>query len=77
MQRHIFSHKELAEALIIYLDIHEGYWAIYVEFGLSGANIPTEDGECPAAIIPILRIGLQQRKTTDALTVDAAEVNPE
>lgn len=78
MKQVTFSHKEVAEALIRYNDIHEGLWGLYVEFGLAGANIGPGPGEDmnPAAIVPILKIGLQRFDKPSNLTADAAEVNP-
>jgi hypothetical protein len=79
MKQVTFSHKEVAEALIRYHDIHEGLWGLYVEFGLAGANIaPVQGGDLnPAAIIPILKLGLQRYPSPNNLTADAAVVNPE
>ncbi|MCA1728229.1 MAG: hypothetical protein LC751_02095 [Actinobacteria bacterium] len=73
-----FSYREVAEALVKQEGIHEGWWGVYLEFGLTAANInaaPDAD-VTPAAIIPIQRIGLQRFEEANNLTVDAAEVNP-
>jgi hypothetical protein len=74
----VFSHKEVVEALIRYNNIHEGLWGLYIEFGLAGANVgPTPGGDLnPAAVIPVLKIGLQRSETPSNLTADAAVVNP-
>jgi hypothetical protein len=74
----VFTHKEVVEALIRYNDIHEGLWGLYIEFGLAGANVgPAPGGDVnPAAVIPILKIGLQRSETPSNLTADAALVNP-
>ena len=79
MEQVTFSHKEVAAALIRYNDIHEGLWGLYVEFGLAGANIgPGPEGEMhPAAIVPILKIGLRRFDKPSNLTADASEVNPQ
>jgi hypothetical protein len=77
--RYVYSYKEIAEALVKQQGIHEGLWGIYMEFGIAGANIspgPSEDQLVPAAIVPILKVGLQRFEKPSALTVDAAEVNP-
>ncbi len=61
------------------LDIHEGLWGIYLEFGIMGANIPTSpDGKTvvPAAIDIVQKIGIQRFDSPNNLTVDAAQVNP-
>jgi len=78
MKQVTFSHKEVAEALIRYNDIHEGLWGLYVEFGLAGANVgATPGGDLnPAAIVPILKLGLQRYDSQNNLTANAAVVNP-
>lgn len=74
----VFTHKEVVEALIRYNNIHEGLWDLYIEFGLAGANVgPGPGGDVnPAAIVPVLKIGLQRSEKPTNLTADAAVVNP-
>jgi len=75
----VFGFKELAELLVKNQDIHEGFWGIYIEFGIQGANIqagPSKEDLLPAAVIPVMKIGIQKFATANQLTVDAAEVNP-
>ena len=72
----IFSHKEVAEALIKQQGIHKGIWGVYIRFGITGANIGTLESLLPAAIVPILEIGLQRFEEETNLSVDAAKVNP-
>ncbi len=76
--QYTFSHREVVEALIKKQGLHEDMWSLYVEFGLTAANMsgPIGDQAVPTAIVPILKIGLQKGKTEDFLTVDAAKVNP-
>jgi hypothetical protein len=77
--QYLFSYREIAEALVKHQGIHEGIWGIYLEFGIAGANISpgsTDDQVVPAAIVPVLKMGLQRFDKPNALTVDAAEVNP-
>lgn len=79
VKNYTFSHIELAEILVKKLDLHEGLWGVYLEFGTGGANVPTSpDGKTltPAAITFINRIGLQKFDAPSNLTVDAAVVNP-
>jgi hypothetical protein len=78
VQTYLFSYKEVAEALIKRQGIHEGFWGIYMEFGLAGANINPgpEDVTVPAAIVPILKIGIHRYDKPNPLAVDAAEINP-
>lgn len=74
-----FTHKEITELLIKKQDIHEGYWAIYIEFGLGAGNIaagPDDPNMLPAAIIPVKRIGIQRHDQPNQLTVDASQINP-
>ena len=74
----VFSHKEIAEALIRQTDIHEGWWGLYVEFGIAGANIaPSPEGDLtPAAIVPILKLGIQRFDKPNSLAIDASKANP-
>jgi hypothetical protein len=78
IQTYIFEYKEVVEALIQQQGIHEGFWGIYMEFGIAGANIQpqSEDVVVPAAIVPVMKIGIQRYDTPNELTVDAAEKNP-
>jgi hypothetical protein len=73
-----FTYKEVVESLVRKHEIHEGIWGLYVRFGISAANIGREPTAelMPAAIIPILEIGLQKFDTENNLSVDAAAVNP-
>lgn len=71
-----FTHQELAEILIKHKNIHEGLWGIYVEFGLGATNIGQGPNDMlPAAIVPIVKLGLQKFPEPNNLTVDAAKVN--
>jgi hypothetical protein len=76
--RYAFSHKELAETLVKKQGIHEGLWAIYLRFGIQGANVGGLAGTplLPTALVPVIEIGIQQKDKADDLTVDAAKVNP-
>jgi len=74
-----FSYKELATVLIKHQQIHEGFWSVVVQLGLQGANIkvgPSEEDVVPAAIVPMMKIGLQKLDKPTPISVDAAEVNP-
>ena len=77
VQQYVYSFKEIAEALVRQQDIHEGLWGLYVEFGIAAGNIGSSPEDVkPAAIVPIVKLGLQKFSEASALTVDAAEVNP-
>jgi hypothetical protein len=73
----MFSHKEVVEALIKKQDLHEGIWALAINFGWQATNMgPTETSLNPAAIAAVLSIGIQRSDKETNLTVDAAKLNP-
>lgn len=75
----MLSHKEVVTAMLKQQGIHEGIWMLSVNFGMAASNVgQTEDGSDlhPAAIIPILGIGIQKTEVLNNLSVDAAQVNP-
>ncbi len=74
----LFSHQEIAEALIRKADLHEGIWRLHIEFGIAGGEITLTVGgnPNPAAIVPINRMGLRRVSEVDTLSADAAVVNP-
>jgi hypothetical protein len=75
--QYMFSHKEVVESLIKRLDLHEGIWGLRVEFGLGAANVALPESErMPAAIVPVMKIGLSRGTELDNLSADAAQVNP-
>jgi len=75
-----FKHKEIAAVLVREAGLHEGIWGLWIKFGIKAANIGTteEPGDdlMPAAIIPVLQIGLQRFEKETAIAVDASKVNP-
>lgn len=73
----VFKHKELAEVLVKAQNIHTGIWGIFVRFGIGASNVGPSDADLqPAAIVPVLEIGLQKFEKETNLSVDAAKVNP-
>jgi len=75
----LFSLRDVAEIMVRQKNIHEGIWGIYVEFGMGAANVQGKRPEgdlFPAAIVPVVKLGLQRFQKPSSLTVDAAEVNP-
>ncbi|MBI3015408.1 MAG: hypothetical protein HYY65_10185 [Candidatus Tectomicrobia bacterium] len=77
VKQYVFSHKEVVEALVKKQGIHEGIWGLYVEFGIAAANVgPSEDQISPAAIVPIVKLGIQRFDQENNLSVDASKVNP-
>ena len=73
----VTSHKKVVEALLKFNGIHEGTWGLFVRFGLGASNIGENEQQLtPAAIIPVVEIGLQRFKNETNISVDAAKVNP-
>lgn len=75
----IFSHKEVVTALIKQQKIHNGIWMLAINFGFGASNVgQTPDGTDlnPAAIVPVIGIGLQKAAELNNMSVDAAVVNP-
>jgi hypothetical protein len=71
------TYKDIAEALVVKLDLHEGLWGIRVKYGIGAINGLGPDGKVvPIAMVPLLGIGLQSFDVPGDLTVDAAECNP-
>lgn len=75
----MFKHAEVVTALIKQQGLHEGIWALTVHFGLGAVNAgqsPDGSDANPAAVIPVLGIGLQRADAASNIAVDAAIVNP-
>ena len=73
----LYPFKELAALMVKDQNLHEGYWGIYVRFGITAANAGPNDNELkPTALVPIIELGLQKFEEINNLSVDAAEVNP-
>lgn len=74
-----FSHKEVVSALLKAQNIHDGVWMLSVSFGMAATNVgQSPDGSDlnPAAILPVLGIGLQRTDVENAISVDASKDNP-
>lgn len=72
-----FTYKEIVTLMVKAQDIHEGIWGLFVRFGLNAANIGEgEELLRPAAIVPVIELGLQKVEKENNLSVDAAKVNP-
>jgi hypothetical protein len=72
-----YSHRELVEILVKQQGLHEGIWGLYVRFGLGAANVGDSPTQIqPAAIVPVLEIGLQKFDKEGSISVDAAKINP-
>ena len=68
-----FKYREIAELLAREAGVQEGFWGLFIRFGLSAANIgANSDDMKPAAIVPIMEIGIQEFDSANNLTIDAA-----
>lgn len=79
VSQYLFTHKELLELLIKQAGVHDGRWALAINFGFSAANFgPSPDQVAPGAVVGVLAVGIQ-RATPDSppsIVLDAAEINP-
>jgi hypothetical protein len=79
VDQYTFLYSEIVEALVRKQGLHDGVWQLRIEFGLSAANIKQVEGSkdaTPAAIVPVVKIGIQRGSELNNLSVDAAVVNP-
>jgi len=75
-ERMTFTFKEITELMVRKAGVKEGLWAISLKLGIQGVSIgQTPDELVPAAIVPILEIGIERVDTPSRLSVDAAEVS--
>ncbi len=76
-QQPMYSAKDLTEILIKHNDLHEGIYALNLEFQFGlGMMGPTPEQTLPSAIVSLARVGLNKVGVHATNTVDAAEVNP-
>lgn len=76
-QQPMHSAKELTEILIKYHDLHEGIYALSLEFQFGlGMFGPTPEQTLPGAIVSLAKVGINKVEAHAFNTVDAAEVNP-
>ena len=79
INQYVFSNKELLELLVRKAGVHEGRWVLLANFGFSAGNFgPTADQMSPGAIVAVTQMGIQraQPDTPEAMSVDAASINP-
>ncbi len=80
VEEYSFSNKEVVTALIKLQGLHEGIWMLSLRFGIAATNVqnttePNGD-PVPAAVVPIVGIGLRKKDKLNPLAVDAADANP-
>ena len=86
-EQFLFDYKEIVTALIKEQGLKEGIWALYVEFGITAANMGFADpgmtdvelhdpptNVLPTAIIPIKKMGLVRSTHLSSISVDASTV---
>lgn len=91
VEKYVFDYKEIVTELIKKQSIHEGNWALILEFGIAAANISPQlsvgsppasipntppTEVTPAAIVLVQKIGIARTDHVSNLSVDAAVVNP-
>lgn len=76
-KQYMYSLREAAISLIKVHDLHEGYWALAIEFQL-GATFAAPQGHAimPTGMVSVSRIGLQESDPSYPHAVNAADVNP-
>jgi hypothetical protein len=76
---HKFSIEELLGALLRDQGIHEGHWALNVEFSTTGASVKPQENPTralPGLIVSVNSATLMRAESAAAGAVDAAVVNP-
>jgi hypothetical protein len=73
----VFPYKELVEILLRKQGITSGIWGLYIQFGIAAANVknPLSAEMNPAAIVPVLQIGIQKFEEEGNLSVDASKLS--
>ncbi len=71
-QQYTFTYAELVALMLRAQGITSGIWSLYVKFGLAAANVgPNPESLQPAAILPILEVGIQRAEALTSIAVDA------
>jgi hypothetical protein len=76
---HTYSVEDLLVALLRDQKIHEGHWALNVEFSATGASVKPQDNPArtlPGLIVSVNSATLVRAETSAPGAVDAALVNP-
>jgi hypothetical protein len=77
--QYFLTHRELTEAIIMAVGVHEGKWALAVTMGFAAAHAgPNENEVNPTGMVAVQKVGIQlaEQGSPAGLVVDAAEVNP-
>ena len=76
---HKYSIEELLSALLRDQGIHDGHWALNIEFSATGASVKPQDNPSrtlPGLIVSMNSATLWRADSSAAGAVDAAVVNP-
>jgi len=77
VERFELTYKEVIEALIKQLGLHEGVWALTAQLGFNAISYgPTPSEAKIAAHVHIANFGIHRVGKETSLSVDAAKVNP-
>jgi hypothetical protein len=72
-----FSFQELTLLMIKDRNIHRGHWHLYTTFGLTALHLKQPDGRFfPAAITPVIELGIEETLQPNERSLDAGKVNP-
>lgn len=72
---HTCTMEELAGVLVRHFGITTGCWGVYVEFAIGGVNVQDpQKGLMPAAMVPIVKIGIQPFPKGTPSTVTAGSL---
>lgn len=77
--QHKYSIEDLLSALLRDRGIHEGHWALNIEFSATGAAVKPQDNPArtlPGLIVSVNSATLICAESTAPGAVDAASVNP-
>lgn len=77
--QYTYTNRELLTLLIQKAGVREGRWMLMANFGITPGNIgPTPEQAAPGVAIFIGHIGITkaQKDVPEAVSLDAAEVNP-
>ena len=76
----VFNQRELLTALVKLADVHEGRWALVINFSINGGIFgPSVDQVAPGVAIAASQFGIQRAlpEHPEGIVIDAAEANPE
>jgi hypothetical protein len=68
------SHQEVVKAIIIDQHIHEGLWALNIDFNVEASQAPRLHD--PVLMVTIKGVGIRRAPSSDPFAVDAALINP-